>query len=57
MYYFTEISGERIWAELKKILSGNFAKEIMLRMLDLGMGPHIGIIITFLPFIFESNFG
>ncbi|GFT22259.1 CCA tRNA nucleotidyltransferase 1, mitochondrial [Nephila pilipes] len=37
------ISGERVWMELKKILSGNYAKEIMLRMLDLGVGPYIGL--------------
>lgn len=38
-----KISGERIWTELKKILAGNFSKEIMLRMLDLGVGPFIGL--------------
>ncbi|KAF8796536.1 CCA tRNA nucleotidyltransferase 1 like protein [Argiope bruennichi] len=38
-----KISGERLWMELKKILSGNFAKEIMLRMIDLGIAPFIGL--------------
>ncbi|XP_042907112.1 CCA tRNA nucleotidyltransferase 1, mitochondrial [Parasteatoda tepidariorum] len=38
-----KISGERIWMELKKILSGNYAKEIMLRMIDLGIAPFIGL--------------
>ncbi|KFM75772.1 CCA tRNA nucleotidyltransferase 1, mitochondrial, partial [Stegodyphus mimosarum] len=28
--------------ELKKILSGNFAKELILQMIDLGIGPFIG---------------
>lgn len=36
------ISGERIWVELKKILEGNFAGDLMLTMLDVGIGPHIG---------------
>ncbi|ODM96323.1 CCA tRNA nucleotidyltransferase 1, mitochondrial [Orchesella cincta] len=37
------ISGERIWMELKKVLTGNFSKELMLRMLDLGIAPYIGL--------------
>ncbi|CAL8110999.1 unnamed protein product [Orchesella dallaii] len=37
------ISGERIWTELKKIFSGNYSKEIVLRMLDLGMAPYVGL--------------
>jgi len=36
------VSGERIWTELKKILSGNFAGELTLRMIDLGLGKYIG---------------
>nr|XP_018905652.1 PREDICTED: CCA tRNA nucleotidyltransferase 1, mitochondrial isoform X2 [Bemisia tabaci] len=36
------ISGERIWAELSKILEGNFGGELMAKMLSLGMGPHMG---------------
>ncbi len=37
------ISGERIWMELKKIVAGNYSFELLLRMLDLGMGKHIGL--------------
>lgn len=37
------ISGERIWVELKKTLSGNHAKHIMMRMIDLGVAPFIGL--------------
>ncbi|XP_054716084.1 CCA tRNA nucleotidyltransferase 1, mitochondrial-like [Uloborus diversus] len=37
------ISGERLWMELKKILAGNYAKEIMLKMISLGIAPHIGL--------------
>ncbi|GIY21099.1 CCA tRNA nucleotidyltransferase 1, mitochondrial [Caerostris extrusa] len=38
-----KISGERVWIELKKILCGNFAKEIVLRMIDLGVKTSIGL--------------
>ncbi|XP_043188117.1 CCA tRNA nucleotidyltransferase 1, mitochondrial-like isoform X1 [Amphibalanus amphitrite] len=37
------ISGERIWSELKRILAGRYHRELMLTMLDLGVGPHIGL--------------
>ncbi|XP_067000884.1 CCA tRNA nucleotidyltransferase 1, mitochondrial [Anabrus simplex] len=37
------ISGERIWIELKKILEGNCAGDLLNIMLDLGIGPHIGL--------------
>lgn len=37
------ISGERIWMETKKILVGNYSKELVLRMLDLGIGQYIGL--------------
>jgi len=37
------ISGERLWMELKKILAGKFSKEIVLRMLDLGIAPYVGL--------------
>lgn len=36
------ISGERIWVELKKILQGNFAGELMKTILDCKIAPHIG---------------
>lgn len=32
------ISGERIWSEWSKILSGNYAKELTLKMLECGIG-------------------
>ena len=37
------ISGERIWMELKKILAGNFAAELMLNLLEQGAAPFIGL--------------
>jgi len=37
------VSGERIWSEWKKILVGRFACELTLRMIDLGLGPFIGL--------------
>jgi tRNA nucleotidyltransferase (CCA-adding enzyme) len=37
-----KISGERIWSELRRILEGNFAGDLMKTMLSLGIGPHIG---------------
>ncbi|TRY79938.1 hypothetical protein TCAL_02259 [Tigriopus californicus] len=38
-----QISGERIWMEWKKIMMGRFSQEIMLQMLDVGLGTHIGL--------------
>ena len=37
------ISGERIWMEWKKILSGNFSKELTLKMIEVGLAPYIGL--------------
>lgn len=37
------ISGERIWVEFRKILEGNFAGELVLTMLEVGIGPYIGL--------------
>ncbi|XP_014483610.1 PREDICTED: CCA tRNA nucleotidyltransferase 1, mitochondrial [Dinoponera quadriceps] len=37
------ISGERIWNELSKILTGKFAVELMLKMLECGSGEYIGL--------------
>jgi tRNA nucleotidyltransferase (CCA-adding enzyme) len=37
------ISGERIWSELRKILEGNFAGDLMKVMLSLSIGPYIGL--------------
>jgi len=39
----SRISGERIWSEWNKILSGNFALEMTLKMLECGSGIHIGL--------------
>ncbi|KAK7590884.1 hypothetical protein V9T40_002497 [Parthenolecanium corni] len=39
----SQISGERIWSELSRILVGNYAKDIIETMLSLGLGPHIGL--------------
>lgn len=36
------ISGERIWTELNKILTGNFIYEILLEMIKLKVGLYIG---------------
>lgn len=36
------ISGERVWSELRKILEGNFAGDLMKIMLSLGIGHYIG---------------
>lgn len=37
------VSGERISTELRKILVGNHKKEIVSRMIDLGISPFIGL--------------
>lgn len=37
------VSGERIWTELKKILEGNFAGEIMQKIVECKIGPYIGL--------------
>ncbi|XP_041969454.1 CCA tRNA nucleotidyltransferase 1, mitochondrial isoform X2 [Aricia agestis] len=37
------VSGERIWVELKKTLQGNFAGELLKLIMDLGTGKFIGI--------------
>lgn len=36
------ISGERIWVELKKILEGRFAGELILKILACNLGTYIG---------------
>lgn len=38
-----QISGERIWSELSKILGGRYGTELMKTILNLGLGPHIGL--------------
>jgi len=37
------ISGERIWMEWKKILSGRYSKDLTLKMIEVGLGPFIGL--------------
>lgn len=37
------ISGERIWTELKKILEGNYAGEIVQVMIEQGIGKYLGL--------------
>jgi tRNA nucleotidyltransferase (CCA-adding enzyme) len=36
------ISGERIWVELKKILQGNFAGDLVIALVKCGLGEFIG---------------
>ncbi|KAJ8944169.1 hypothetical protein NQ314_009531 [Rhamnusium bicolor] len=35
------ISGERIWVELKKILEGNFAGDLMITIVENGLAPYL----------------
>ncbi|XP_031327539.1 CCA tRNA nucleotidyltransferase 1, mitochondrial [Photinus pyralis] len=37
-----QISGERIWVELKQILEGNFAGDLMATIIEVGIAPYIG---------------
>jgi len=39
----TGISGERIWGELKKILTGNFKFDLLKTIVDVGLCPYIGL--------------
>ena len=39
------ISGERIWMEVRKILTGNFAADLIHCMYDLDLARHIGEIL------------
>ncbi|KAJ8942313.1 hypothetical protein NQ318_005305 [Aromia moschata] len=38
-----QISGERIWTELKKILEGNFAGDLMVTIVERDIAPYIGL--------------
>ncbi|KAJ8977636.1 hypothetical protein NQ317_003614 [Molorchus minor] len=38
-----QVSGERIWIELKKILEGNFAGDLMITVVECGIAPYIGL--------------
>jgi len=42
-----QISGERLWTEFKKILSGNYAEELTLKMLELGLAPYVGLPVNY----------
>lgn len=37
-----QVSGERIWMELKKTLQGNFAGSLLKIILNVGVGKYIG---------------
>lgn len=37
-----QISGERIWSELSKIVEGNYGPELLKTILSLDLGPYIG---------------
>lgn len=39
----SRISGERIWSEWSKILTGNFAMELTVKLLECGASEHIGL--------------
>lgn len=39
----SRISGERIWVELQQILTGNYGGELLIKMVECGIGPHIGL--------------
>ncbi|KAL7636928.1 UNVERIFIED_CONTAM: hypothetical protein RMT77_012686 [Armadillidium vulgare] len=39
----SKIAGERIWVEFSKILSGRFNYEILLKIIECGVGIHIGL--------------
>lgn len=41
------ISGERIWVELQKIINGNFGGELLIKMVECGVGKHVGLPETF----------
>ena len=40
--FVIDISGERIWTELKKILGGSFVGSIVRVMLELGLAKYVG---------------
>ncbi|XP_053650935.1 CCA tRNA nucleotidyltransferase 1, mitochondrial [Cherax quadricarinatus] len=37
-----KISGERIWVELRKIITGNYGDDLLVKMVECGIGPYIG---------------
>jgi hypothetical protein len=40
------VSGERIWTEVKKTLAGNYAGQLALTMLEVGVGRRTVILFT-----------
>jgi tRNA nucleotidyltransferase/poly(A) polymerase len=40
------VSGERLWSEVKKTLAGNYAGELFITMLDVGIGTVINSAFT-----------
>lgn len=38
-----KVSGERIWIELKKIANGRFGGELLSKIIECNVGPHIGL--------------
>lgn len=53
------ISGERIWSELRLILTGNHGPLIFEKMLSIGMAPYIGmcnIVVSLSYFVYFSTF-
>ena len=49
-----QISGERIWSEWKKILSGPMGGPLTLKMIELGLSPFIGLSENLLTENFEN---
>ncbi|XP_066985348.1 CCA tRNA nucleotidyltransferase 1, mitochondrial isoform X1 [Macrobrachium rosenbergii] len=41
------IAGERIWVEVQKIVNGKFGGELLVKMVECGVGPYIGFPETF----------
>lgn len=55
-YGLQRISGERIWVELKKILQGNFADELVLTFIKCGLAEYIGETILSLVKTYRNYF-
>lgn len=46
-FIFADISGERLWVEVKKIVTGRFAGPVMRTLLDCDVGRFLGRKIIF----------
>ncbi|XP_068233160.1 CCA tRNA nucleotidyltransferase 1, mitochondrial [Palaemon carinicauda] len=42
-----KIAGERIWVEVQKIVTGRYGGELVIKMVECGVGPYIGFPETF----------